>query len=375
MPLFDIETGGHIFRDSPSCVRPRQAYFPSLIETQNGELLAGFDMGSGMESADVRTCVCRSADGGRTWSEPAPIYDPAERSYPASTLGRISRLSDGTLVALLAVCDRSRSESRLANPETEGYVETSLGIVESRDDGRSWSAIRRIEPPIRWNAFEICSPVLEIPPDRWVVPTSTWRAWDGSCPWGMKAVAFVSGDRGNSWNHCAEVMSGWDARVASWEQKQAILSDGRVLAVCWAYSYGEQKSLPNRYALSSDQCRTFGPACEAPVDGETCTPLAMSGSRVLCAYRRIGNKGLWLHLGRIEGERWVPIDDELLWGGRQASYGIESSSKTEEMGTLQFGYPQLLQLRSGKIMLVFWCVEDGMACIRWFRIRLEGFPA
>lgn len=372
MSLFHVEAGGHVFRGDPSPSRPWQAYFPSIVETRSGELLASFDMGSDMEHGDVRTYVCRSTDGGESWSEPVCIYDPAELSCPASTLGRISRLADGTIVALIAVCDRSRTGSGLANPDTEGYVETRFGIVESRDDGKSWHAIRWIVPPISWNAFEICSPVVEIPPNRWIVPTSTWRAWDGSCPLGMKAIAFVSSDRGNTWTHCTEVMSGWDTGIASWEQKQTILSDGRVLAVCWAYSYEEQRSLRNRYTLSGNQGEAFGPAHEAPVDGETCTPLAMPGNRVLCAYRRIGKKGLWLHLGRVDGEKWTPIDDELLWGGKQASYAIQSSSKTEEMSTLQFGYPQLLQMTGGRIIVVFWCVEGGSACIRWFRLRLEG---
>ncbi len=375
MPFFNLEASGYVFRGGPPHSPIRQAYFPSVVETRNGELLVSFDMGSDMESADVRTYLCRSSDGGEVWSDPVCIYEPGTLSFPASTLGRISGLAGGTLVGLLAVCDRSRSDSRLANPDTEGYVETHFGIVESFDDGGSWSPIRWIAPPIAWNAFEICSPVVEIPPGRWIVPTSTWRAWDGACPLGMKAVAFVSKDRGNSWNHCAEVMSAWDSQVASWEQKQTILPDGRVLAVCWAYSYAQQKSLRNRYALSSDQCDTFGPAREAPVDGETCAPLALPDNHVLCAYRRIGKKGLWLHLGRIAGEQWEALGDDLLWGGEQAAYGAQSSSKAEEMSTLQFGYPQLIRLRNGKVMVVFWCVEGGVARIRWFRLRLEGFQS
>lgn len=373
MSLFHVEAGGHVLRGGATPSGLRQAYFPSIVETQNGELLVSFDMGSDMEHADVRTYVSRSADGGASWSEPVCIDQPAGLRYPASTLGRISRLADGTVVGLLAICDRSRTESRLANPDTEGYVETYFGIVESRDDGNSWSAIRWVVPPISWNVFEICSPVIEIRRNYWIIPTSTWRAWDGSCPLGMKAIAFVSHDRGTTWSQCTEVMSGWDARMASWEQKQTVLSDGRVLAVCWTYSYEEQKSLRNRYALSSDQCGTFGPAREAPVDGETCTPLAMPGNRVLCAYRRIGKKGLWLHAGHIDGDRWEPVADEVLWGHEQASYAMLSSSKTEEMSTLQFGYPQLIRLTNGKILVVFWCVEDGAACIRWFRLRLEEF--
>ncbi|MBI2432319.1 MAG: exo-alpha-sialidase [Candidatus Hydrogenedentes bacterium] len=365
-PSISVESGGILFQDA-AC----QAYFPSIVELSNGELLASFDLGTDMEHVDVRTYITRSGDGGRTWSEPDMIFDSSTLPYSASTLGRISPLHDGGTVALLNVCNRARAGAGLANPENEGYVETQFATLQSRDEGRAWSAPCWVTPPILWNTFEICSPIIEATQDRWLLPASLWRNWDGECPFGMKAVVFVSEDRGATWPRCVEVMDLWSQHITAWEQKHTHLSDGRWLVVCWAYDYAQRKSLPTRYTFSHDHGASYGASLEAPLAGETCTPLGLPGNHVLCIYRRVDERGLWAHLARFEGERWLPLADEPLWGARRAAYGRESASKTEQMATLQFGYPQSVRMRDGGIFVVFWCVEDGGARIRWVRLRCE----
>jgi hypothetical protein len=190
----------------------------------------------------------------------------------------------------------------------------------------------------------------------------------------MKAIVFVSTDRGETWERCVDVMDLWDRRIACWEQKQTRLTDGRWMAVCWAFSYAEKKSLRNRYAFSEDEGSSYSASHESPLQGETCTPLALPDNHVLCAYRRVDKQGLWAHVARIEGVRWVPLEDLPLWGTERSSYATSSPNKLEEMTTLQFGYPQCMLQSDGKVLVVFWCVEEGSACIRWVRLRIEGTP-
>ena len=371
MASIRVESTGHIYRNPAPNVRPRQAYFPSIVELPGGELLASFELGSAMENLDVRLHVSRSADEGRSWPEPVKVFEPEGLDYPASTLGRMSMLRDGSLVAVILICDRSRKNEGLASPLTEGYVDTTFAIIESADGGRTWSAPRMIVPPIDWNVFEICSPIIEVSDTRWILPTSLWKNWDGECPHGMKAVTLVSDDRGHTWNRCVDVLDLWEQKITSWEQKQTKLSDGRWLAVCWAHDYANAKSLPNRYAFSEDDGDTYGPPLVAPLNGETCTPLALPGNRVLCVYRRFDKRGLWAHLAEIDGQTWKPIADETLWGTGTASYSMDSANKLEEMRTLRFGFPQSVRLSDGSVFAAFWCVEDCVACIRWFRLRIE----
>jgi hypothetical protein len=370
MPVIHIESTGLIYRNPAPNIRPRQAYFPSIVELPGGELLAAFELGSAMENLDVRVHLSRSSDGGQNWSEPVKVFEPAKSIPPVSTLGRVSRMRDGALVAVILLCDRSRVDEGLANPVTEGYVETTFAIIESNDGGRSWSAPRTIAPPIDWNVFEICSPILEVSDTRWLLPTSLWKNWDGDCPHGMKAVALLSDDRGHTWTRCVDVFNQWEQRITSWEQKQTRLSDGRWLAVCWSHDYAGAKSVPNRYTFSHDDGESYGPPLIAPLNGETCTPLALPDNRVLCVYRRFDQRGLWAHLTEIDGQTWKPIADEPLWGTGKDLYGMDSKNKLEEMRTLRFGFPQCVRLSDGSVFAAFWCVEDCVACIRWFRLRV-----
>lgn len=365
-----VEETGLVYRNPAPNVWSRHAFFPSVVQHPSGELLVSFDMGSAMENRDVRTYLCRSTDNGTSWSEPALLYEPRQLSSPTSTLGRISALSDGTLIALQILCDRSRTEFGLANPKTEGYVETRFVHLRSEDRGHTWSQPAHVELPVSWNAFEICSPIHAVSDSRWLLPASTWRNWDGECPFGMKAVVFVSDDAGSTWPRCTDVMNGWNRQVTSWEQKHARLADGRWIAVCWAYDYSANVSLPNRYTFTSDLGGSYGPALEAPLAGETCTPIGLPDNHILCIYRRVDVRGLWAHIARIDGTAWIPLKDEPLWGTAKASYAAHSTSKVEEMATLRFGYPQVTRLADGSLFVVFWCVEDCVSNIRWFRLRV-----
>lgn len=372
MPSIHIESTGHVYRNPAPNIWARQAYFPSVVNLGAGRLIVSFDMGSAMENVDVRPWLVRSEDEGITWSEPERFGGAPRVSYPYSLLARLGQLQAGTLIALILVCDRSRDKEGLASAETEGYVETQFAISLSHDEGRTWSDPHWVEAPVNWTAFEICSPIHEFMPGRWILPTSLWRNWAGECPDGMKAVAFLSDDAGKHWTHCAEVMNQWPERITSWEQKQIRLTDGRLLAVCWAYDYDAHKSLRNRYAFSTDDGVYFGPALESPLAGETCVPIALSDNRVLFIYRRVDKRGLWAHLARFVDDTWEPLAETPLWGAHTAAYALRSDNKVEEMSTLRFGYPQGVALSEDDVYVVFWCVEECVAGIRWVRIRLEG---
>jgi len=371
MPSITVRETGLVYRNPMPNVWSRQAYFPSVAQLDDGLLVVTMDVGSAMEAFDVRSFAVRSADGGRTWSAPAPLPVPEASTVPHSTTGRTMRAADGSLVSLLTYFNRSRAKHGLANPDTDGFVETDFLLTRSRDGGHTWSKPRWIQPPIDWDRFESCSPVVEAGNNRCLIPTSLWRDWNGECPPGMKAVVFCSDDGCKTWPRGSVVMDGWAQGIAHWEQKLVVLSDGRLLALCWTYDLNAHRSLRNRYALSADRGDTFSAPVEAPLDGETCTPYALDGNRILCVYRRTDKRGLWAHLARLEGDVWTPLADAPLWGTERAAYTREGESAFDQMSTLQFGYPQTVRLQDGQFFVVFWCVEQCVAGIRWFRLSVE----
>lgn len=363
-----IETG-LIYANPKPHLYSRQASFPSLALLPGGELLAAFGVGSGFESADHRTMQARSRDGGRTWQQEGPVF--SERTArPTSSHVRISRMADGELLAFGARWDRSREDEGLTNPATLGFVETELIQLRSSDGGRSWSGPAVVEPPLVGPSFEICSPALALSDGRWIVPTATWRGWDGHCPNGMKAIALVSHDRGASWPAYVDVMDGSAEGVIYWEQKIVELGDGRLLAVCWTHDLAAGRDREVHYALSHDGGRSFGPPRPTGLHGQTTTPILLGAGRLVCVYRRTDAPGLWAAYGRLDGDAWVNEAQLPLWGhGAQGGgYTVGGDNLSHSFARLRFGLPAGLLLPDGEVFAAFWCVEDCVSVIRWFRL-------
>ena len=363
-----IETG-LIYRNPKPHLYSRQATFPSLALLPNGELLAAFGVGSGFESADNHTELARSDDGGRTWRWQGTMF-AAPRDRPVSSNVRISRVPDGELVAFGAAWDRSREDEGLTNPATLGFVETQLILLRSADGGRTWRGPQPIEPPLAGPSFEICSPILPLSDGRWLAPTATWKGWHGECPNGMKAIALLSYDRGRTWPEYVDVMNGVAEDVIYWEQKLVDLGDGRLLAVCWTHDLRAGADRPVHYAISRDYGRSFGPPRSTGLLGQTTTPIWLGDGRLVCVYRRTDRPGLWATYARLEGDEWVNEAELPLWGAERAAAGslVGGHNLSQEFANLKFGLPAGLVLPDGQVFVAFWCVEECLYVIRWFRL-------
>ncbi len=57
-------------------------------------------------------------------------------------------------------------------------------------------------------------------------------------------------------------------------------------------------------------------------------------------------------------------------GCRGGASSHSQRSGADEPGSLKFGFPQMFTLPDGTVFAVFWCCEQGVHNIRWFRIRV-----
>jgi sialidase-1 len=360
---------GLIYGNPKPHLYSRQASFPSLVLLPGGELLAAFGVGSGFESADHHTVQSRSFDGGRTWQHEGPLFS-VQTSRPTSSHLRISRMPDGELLAFGARWDRSREDEGLTNPATLGFVETELILLRSADGGRNWSGPTTITAPLIGPSFEICSPILALRDERWLIPTATWKGWDGDCPNGMKAIALVSHDRGATWPEQIDVMDGSAEGLIYWEQKLVDLGDGRLLAVCWTHDLTSGQDRQVHYALSHDYGRSFGRPLPTGLHGQTTTPIFLGDGRLVCVYRRSDALGLWAAYAHLEDDTWINEAQLPLWGqaAQGSGYVVGGASLSHAFARLKFGLPAGLRLPDGEVFAAFWCVEDCVSVIRWFRL-------
>jgi hypothetical protein len=372
MTAIECLNTGLIYRNPKPHLRSIQAYFPSVVILSENEMLATLVLGSAFESVDFHVHLARSTDGGETWTLEGPLYEPPTDRLTTDTC-RITRMPDGEIVALAAIFDRSDPEEGLTNHETLGFVPTEFVLFRSKDEGRTWAGPEPIAPPLVGPAFEICCPILPLAHGRWLAPTSTWKGWDGDCPNGMKAIALCSYDRGKTWPEYVDVMDGYADHIIYWEQKIIDLDGNRLMSVAWGFNEAKGEDLPNQYAISEDGGRHFGPPQSTGLLGQTLTPIRLPDGRILCIYRRMDKPGLWANLSRMEGDRWINETDTPLWGAK--AIGLLKKGPTEDMAAdfnvLKFGAPCAELLPDGEVFVAFWCVEDCVSNIRWFRLRVR----
>lgn len=364
--MIEVLDQGIVYRNPKPYLRAIHAWHPSLVALGEHHLLAAFDLGQAVEALDYATYTSRSVDGGHTWSPPQPLLiDPVAR--PSTHSVRIGKVGGGELVGFGGRYYRDDPNEGLVNRANLGYVPMDLILLRSSNEGQTWQGPQTIQPPVVGPSFEICHRIVELRDGRWLAPTHHWRGWQGEAPEGMKAIALVSQDRGQTWPEALQVCDLYRDGMFSWEQGLTPLADGRLLAVVWCYDERAGRSQPNRYVVAEDG-QTFGEPRENGLQGETAKLMTLPDGRVLCLYRRLDRPGLWAQLVEIEGQQWRNLEELALWTGpRSGMLGQQIAG--DELSALKFGFPSLALLDSGDVFVVFWCVEDCLHIVRWMRLR------
>ena len=362
---------GIVYETPKPHLRTRHAFHPTIVDLGGGELLCGFEMGEAVESMDYGAHRTRSFDGGATWNYEGPIWPQPSDQHLRHGI-RLALTSEGVTGFGSRMLGRD-PERGVLNRENLGYAEMELILCRSSDGGRAWTVPGRIEPPLEGPAFETCHSIVELPSGRWLAPTSTWRGWDGSLPNGEKAIVLVSDDKGRTWPRYGVVFDRTAEGLIHWEQSVISLGGDRVLSVAWVYHPSSGAHRPNRYAVSEDGGLTFSPPREAGLLAQTCKLCRLADGRLICAYRRNDKPGLWTNLVRIEDGAWRNGDPVPLWGAGLSGSGMAGEGAgAEELSGLQFGFPQMTQLSSGEVLLVFWRLEGWSSRIHWIRLALDG---
>jgi sialidase-1 len=366
--IIQVHATGLVYSNPKPYLKAIHAWHPSIVELEDGRLLCSFDLGQAAESMDYRSYLASSSDGGNTWSQPRRLLDDSN-NRPATHTIRLSKMRDGTLVGIGARFYRDNPNEGLTNRETLGYVPMDLVLMRSSDAALTWTVPTTIKPPLVGPTFEVCHSVRELSDGVWLAPTQTWPAWNGEAPSGRKTIAFVSRDHGNTWPEYITLFDRSDQGVIHFEVSVVELSNGRLLAIAWAYDLNNRRTLPTPYVVSDDR-QQFSAPRETGLRGQTAKLLTLDDDHFICVYRRDDKPGLWLQLSRLDSHEWVNIAEMSLWSG-PGSASTNLGTISDELSSLQFGYPSLLRLANSEIIIVFWCQENGIGCIRYFRLSIS----
>jgi len=182
---FSVTAQGTVYRSASGL----QGYYPRIVRLGEKELLASFVAGVQIESADSRPVLSRSLDGGITWTCEGPLDKSRPETCPPTETGFISIDKDGSLLCLGSQWrnDSTDPDLPLVHPQTVGMRENQVVLRHSYDGGRTWTAVEILPKPFQ-------AP-LEVPTGLWtqrdgmhLFSFSTWRRWDGSCPYGHRVA-------------------------------------------------------------------------------------------------------------------------------------------------------------------------------------------
>ena len=81
--------------------------------------------------------------------------------------------------------------------------------------------------------------------------------------------------------------------------------------------------------------------------------------------------GLWANISHLEGDHWINEAELSLWGRQTPGLTAASADMVHNFNVLRFGAPAVIRLLDGTILVAFWCYEDCVSNIRWFKLSVE----
>jgi len=305
---------------------PYQA-FPDACRLPNGDIICVFYAGYGHVSMPTpewpqggRICFVRSSDEGRTWTQPAILYDDELDNRDP----HIAQLSDGTLVCTFF---------SLA-PAESGYSLVGTQMVCSRDNGRTWERQATIIAP----GWGCSAPVRELA-DGTCLLGVYYEPPGGQIAWGG---VVRSTDGGKTWSHPVPI--GDKAGLYLDAETDIIqLRDGTLFAAL------RSSRINMHYATSHDGGLTWSDVRDIGFPGHCPHLNRLSTGEILLAVRLPETA---LYVSRDEARTW------------QGPYILD-----HVIGA----YPATVELRDGSVLAVYYEEGEGSAirALR-FRVTMDG---
>ena len=351
-------------RITPSVlVDDRDCAFAKAVQLADGRILCSYGVGGGPEVWGGSEWSC-SSDGGRTWRrEGAILARRTEGDTVVSNALKLSRSPDGATLCAYGSRFYRSGDARFGSGRDEAV------LCRSEDGGATWAAPQVLPFGVA-HPLEVSDAALVLPDGRLLAPAGLLPAEDRL---GERVVALLSDDGGRTWPRRTTVFEHPDHRHGYFEHKLCLLPDGAILAVCWTVSLDrELVDQPNHYALSRDRGETWTVPRSTGIRGQTMCPLSLGEKRLLLAYnRRYGEQGIVLAMVRFDRD-WA-VESEVL--AYDASARLETGGTGSGVATFdsfRFGFPSLLRLADGAVLLTYWAQPPGCGHFGVYAARIEG---
>lgn len=351
--------------------------FPGVCVPPDGRWLCTFRAAPAkLATAGQHVLLCESRDQGRSWSAPREIRRPPciDGKPGLFRAGHVTALPDGQLLAVLYWVDHSDPQAPFFNEETQGLLDSRIMLCRSADGGARWSAPRRVDTTPFDMPTPITGPVLLLGNGELACQFELNKAYDDPGVWRHRSVMMFSADGGITWPEHALISDDPDLRVFYWDQRPAVLKDGRILDLFWTYDNLAGAYLNIHARESRDHGRTWSQMWDTGVPGQPAPAVETADGRLAMVYvDREGAPAIRLRTSGDGGRTWPAGTTKNLYETALASQTRRKQSMQDswaEMGAFSVGLPATACLPDGGVLVVYYAgPQTDRTDIRWARVQ------
>ncbi len=339
-----------------------------LAVLDENEVVCSFMLQTQMGSNDFKPTIARSFDGGRTWEQEERIW--ADRTDDWSLFVSVSPGPAGELLLFGAECPIDQPGEPCWSDETKGLKQNQLIWARSGDRGRTWCDPRRIPMPIA-GAVEAAGPICVTREGTMLACYSPYNNFDPTVKVDRNHLAVLrSADGGESWVYQATMRSP-NENAGYAEAWLVQLADGRLATTCWVYDHETGQSIPNQYALSKDDGRTWAGSLSTGIMGQSVGLAPLPDGRLAMVYnqREAASPGVYLAIASPSEDGFGIELNEPIWLAAETNQS-DGETAFEDWTDYAFGEPALTVMPDGTLLAVLWCAQPEFRGIRCVRVRI-----
>jgi hypothetical protein len=352
--------------------------FPQVCVLPSGRWICGYRVGGTKASTtNQHSLLVHSDDEGKSWNEPVDVFTPPPIHGVFGLFRTVALTSLGgrRVLAVLSWVDGSKPSLPFFNETTEGLLDTRIFLSFSEDDGDTWS-----QPKLADTAPFLCptpttGPALLLGNGDLAIQFELNKAYDDPTPWHHNSVLMFSWDGGQTWPEYALASDDPESRIFYWDQRPAVLSDGRILDVFWTFDR-EKAVYWNIHARESlDHGRTWSKMWDTGVPGQPAAVVPVSDGLLGMVYvDRSGVPEIKMRVSNDGGRTW-PKDSEISIERAQIpNQNCEKSNMQDawsEMAAFSLGLPATAVAANGDTVVTYYSgPKTDQTDIRWARISV-----
>ncbi len=363
-----------MFRDERNPAR-QSSIAPSICVLPSGRWLCAVSAAP-LKSKTTREClITRSDDNGKTWSPPttpfrAPKVEGRAGDFRSAYL---TALGGRRVLASIIWVDQSDPSLPFFNETTEGLLDCRIFLSISEDEGATWSAPRLMDTSPLNMPVPLTGPTLLLRSGEWACQFELNKHYHDTTPWRHCSVLMFSKDEGRTWPEHTLVSDDPDLRFFYWDQRPAVLADGRILDVFWTFDRKTAVYLNIHARESRDNGRTWSEMWDCGIPGQPAPPVSLPDGRIALAYMdRTGAPMLKLRVSSDGGRTWPSETERVLYELKLPSQTWDKKTMQDawaEMGKFSVGLPYTAALQDGSFVVVHYAgAHTDRTGIEWIRL-------